>query len=55
MDNRLHTLLLDIDEIHLQMHCAVESVRQCYVAMTQGDTAQCVCRPASPRHTYANT
>ena len=35
MDNALHALLSDIDDIHLQMHCTIESVRQCYVAMTQ--------------------
>ena len=38
MDNALHALLSDIDDIHLQMHCTIESVRQCYVAMTQGDS-----------------
>ena len=41
MDNTLHALLSDIDDIHLQMHCAIESVRQCYVAMTQGDSEPC--------------
>lgn len=41
MDNSLLALLLDIDEIHLQMHCAVESVRQSWVAMTQGDSEPC--------------
>lgn len=32
--------LMELDDIHLQIHCAVESVRQSYVAMTQGD-----CKP----------
>ena len=41
MDNTLHALLSDIDDIHLQMHCTIESVRQCYVAMTQGDSEPC--------------
>ena len=41
MDNTLHALLLDIDDIQLQMHCAVESVRLCYVAMTQWDNEPC--------------
>ena len=29
--------LIELEEIHLQRHCAVESVRQSWVAMTQGD------------------
>ena len=29
--------LIELEEIHLQLHCAVESVRQSWVAMTQGD------------------
>lgn len=33
--------LIELEEIHLQLHCAVESVRQCYVAMTQGDSEPC--------------
>ena len=41
MDNELHELLIDTDEIHLQLHCAVESVRQCWVALTQGDSEPC--------------
>lgn len=41
MDNSLYALLLDNDEIHLQMHCAIESVRQSWVAMTQGDSKPC--------------
>lgn len=28
--------LNELEEIHLQLHCAVESVRQSWVAMTQG-------------------
>lgn len=28
--------LMELDHIHLHIHCAVESVRQSYVAMTQG-------------------
>lgn len=31
--------LIELEEIHLQLHCAVESVRQSWVAMTQGGTA----------------
>lgn len=30
--------LMELDDIHLQIHCAVESVRQSWVAMTQGDS-----------------
>lgn len=30
--------LMELDDIHLQIHCAVESVRQSYEAMTQGDS-----------------
>ena len=33
--------LIELDEIHLQLHCAVESVRQSWVAMTQGDSEPC--------------
>mgnify|MGYP004493857809 CR=1 FL=1 len=33
--------LIELDEIHLQLHCAVESVRQSWVAMTQGDSQPC--------------
>lgn len=33
--------LNELEEIHLQIHCAVESVRQSWVAMTQGDSAPC--------------
>ena len=29
--------LIELEEIHLQLHCAVESVRQSWVALTQGD------------------
>lgn len=28
--------LMELDHIHLQIHCAVESVRQSWVAMMQG-------------------
>lgn len=31
--------LRDLDEIHLLLHCSIESVRQSWVAMTQGDSA----------------
>lgn len=41
MDNALWGLLSDTDEIHLQLHCAIESVRQCWVALTQGDSEPC--------------
>ena len=37
MDNSLRALLSDTDEIQLLMHCAIESVRQSWVALTQGD------------------
>lgn len=30
--------LMELDHIHLQIHCAVESVRQSWVAMMQGDS-----------------
>lgn len=33
--------LNELEEIHLQIHCAVESVRQSWVAMTQGDSEPC--------------
>lgn len=41
MDNGLYVLLSGIDNIHFQMHCAIESVRQCYIAMTQGENEPC--------------
>ena len=41
MDNALWGLLSDTDEIHLQLHCAIESVRQCWVTLTQDDCAPC--------------
>lgn len=41
MDNALWGLLSDTDEIHLQLHCAIESVRQCWIALTQGDNEPC--------------
>ena len=41
MDSELHKLLSDTEEIHLQLHCAIECVRQCWVAVTQGDCAPC--------------
>lgn len=34
--------LMELDHIHLHIHCAVESVRQSWVAMTQGDSEPCV-------------
>lgn len=37
MDNSLRALLSDTDEIQLLMHCAIESVRQSWVALTQGE------------------
>ena len=36
MDNSLRVLLSDTDEIQFLMHCAIESVRQSWVALTQG-------------------
>ena len=33
--------LIELEEIHLQLHCAVESVRQSWVAMTQGESEPC--------------
>ena len=36
MDNSLRALLSDTDEIQFLMHCAIESVRQSWVALTQG-------------------
>lgn len=33
--------LSELEEIHLQLHCAVESVRQSWVAMTQGESEPC--------------
>lgn len=33
--------LSELEEIHLQLHCAVESVRQSWVAMTQGASHHC--------------
>lgn len=30
--------LMELEEIHLHIHCAVESVRQSWMAMTQGDS-----------------
>lgn len=41
MDNELRELLTDTDEIHLQLHCMIESVRQCWIALTQGDNEPC--------------
>lgn len=41
MDNEIHVLLTAADDIHMQMHYAVESVRQCWVALTQGDNEPC--------------
>jgi hypothetical protein len=41
MDNELRELLTDTDEIHLQLHCTIESVRQCWIALTQGDNEPC--------------
>ena len=32
---------IELDEIHLRLHCAVESVRQSWVAMTQRDSEPC--------------
>ena len=37
MDNSLRALLSDTDEIQFLMHCAIESVRQSWVALTQGE------------------
>ena len=37
MDNSFRALLSDTDEIQFQMHCAIESVRQSWVALTQGE------------------
>ena len=36
MDNSMLELLKDTDELQFQMHCAIESVRQSWVALTQG-------------------
>jgi len=36
MDKSLIELLSDMDEIQFLMHCAIESVRQSWVALTQG-------------------
>ena len=36
MDNSMLALLKDTDELQFQMHCAIESVRQSWVALTQG-------------------
>lgn len=33
--------LMELDHIHLHIHCAVESVRQSWVAMTHGDSEPC--------------
>ncbi len=33
--------LMELDHIHLHIHCAVGSVRQSWVAMTQGDSEPC--------------
>lgn len=33
--------LTELDDIQLQIHCAVESVRQSWVAMTQGESEPC--------------
>lgn len=33
--------LVELDEIHLQIHCAVESVRQIWVAMTHSGNMPC--------------
>ena len=41
MENELRELLTDTDEIHLQLHCTIESVRQCWIALTQGDNEPC--------------
>lgn len=41
MDNELRELLTDTDEIHLQLHCTIESVRQCWIALTQGGNEPC--------------
>lgn len=37
MDNSFRALLSDTDEIQFLMHCAIESVRQNWVALTQGE------------------
>ena len=37
MDNSLRALLSDTNEIQFLMHCAIESVRQSWVALTQGE------------------
>ena len=36
-EKSLIELLSDMEEIQFLMHCAIESVRQSWVAMTQGD------------------
>ena len=41
MDNEIRGFLTADDDIHMQMHYAVESVRQCWVALTQGDNEPC--------------
>ena len=33
--------LMELDHIHLHIHCAVESVRQSWVARTLGDSDPC--------------
>ena len=37
MDNSMLALLSGTDKIQFQMHCAIESVRQSWDALTQGD------------------
>lgn len=41
MDNEIRGFPTADDDIHMQMHYAVESVRQCWVALTQGDNEPC--------------
>ena len=39
--NEIIEQLCDLDEIHLLLHCSIESVRQSWTAMTQGENEPC--------------
>ena len=41
MTQKTRDRLCDLDEIHTNLHCSIEAVRQSWVAMTQGESEPC--------------
>lgn len=41
MDEKLYEQYRKAENLQVNLHCAIEAVRQSWVAMTQGDSAPC--------------